>query len=385
MVRTGRTEMKSLAPDLVARVSTVPIPRRQALAALGLMGLGAALPVRSSAAARIQLGTIGVNALTSVYIAGAKPWSGPDIEVETMTFQAAPTAVQAIQSGSLPAADIGYAVVLSLASRGIPVVCLAGDSVVTRRSPHSRLMVAKDSPIRTVQDLRGKTVGVFALGTVDHFLLLAGLMVNKIDPKDVKIVPIPMPNQAQALAMRQVDAIQAPAPGDTMAEVQIGARTLADAVDFLPYYPAACLVAHAKWVEQNPDLAKRLVTGWIKTNRWIDSNQTEARRVAGEVLKLAPELAERMRIPHFVRNGVHTMPGVWNLYYMMVTNGAIQPVSDPDRLMRQYFVEPAEKILLPALRELGVEKDAEVQGLAALKLPYLPKDPEAYLGPWEKA
>jgi len=375
--------MKSLA-DFVADVPAARMTRRQALAALGIVGAGAALPLATYAATRIQLGTVPVNAITAVYIGGAKPWSGLDMEIETMPFQGAPTAVQAIQSGSIPTADIGYAVVLSLASRGIPIVCLAGDSVVTRRSPHSRIMVAKDSPIRTVQDLRGKTVGVFALGTVDHFLLLAGLMVNKIDSKDVRIVPIPMPNQAQALGTGQVDAIQAPAPGDTMAEVQVGARTLADAVDFLPYYPAACLVAHAKWVDQNPDLAKRLVTGWIKANRWIDSNQAQARRVAGDVLKLTPELADKMRIPHFVRNALHTMPGVWNLYYMMVANGGIQAVSDPEGLMRRYFIEPAQKILLPALRELGIEKDAETQELAALKLPYLPKDPDAYFGPWEK-
>jgi NitT/TauT family transport system substrate-binding protein len=376
--------MKSHA-DCVANVPAVRMNRRQALATLGILGASAAVPRVARAAAKIQLGTVPVNAITAVYIGGAKPWSGLDIEIETVAFQGAPTAVQAIQSGSIPTADIGYAVVLSLASRGIPVVSLAGDSVVTRRSPHSRLMVAKDSPIRTVQDLRGKTVGVFALGTVDHFLLLAGLMVNKIDAKDVKIVPIPMPNQAQALATGHVDAIQAPAPGDTMAEVQIGARTLADAVDFLPYYPAACLVAHARWVDQNPDLAKRLVMGWIKANRWIDSNQTQARRVAGDTLKLAPDLADKMRIPHFIRNALHVMPGVWNLYYMMVANGAIQAVSDPDALMRRYFIEPAEKILLPALRELGVDKDPETRELAALKLPYLPKDPDAYLGPWEKS
>jgi hypothetical protein len=235
-----------------------------------------------------------------------------------------------------------------------------------------------------VTDLRGKTVSVFALGTVDHFLLMTALLASKVDAKEVKILPIPLPNQPQALASGQVDAILAPPPADTVAEVQFGARMLADAVSFLPYYPSACLVAHTRWVDQNPELAKRLVVGWLKTNRWIDSNPGQARRAGGEVLKLTPEVADKMRIPHFLRNGLHSMAGLWNLYYMMVANGAIQAVSDPEVLMRRYFIEPAQKILLPALQELGAEKDPEVEELVRTKLPYLPKDPEAYLGPWER-
>jgi ABC-type nitrate/sulfonate/bicarbonate transport system substrate-binding protein len=357
------------------------ISRRRAL---GLLGAGLLAPSISRAAFKVQLGIVPVNALTGVYLGGPKPWAGTDIDVETVMFQGAPTAVQAIQSGSVPAADIGYAVVLSLASRGIPIVCLAGDSVVTRRSPHSRVMVAKESPLRTVTDLRGKTVSVFALGTVDHFLLMTALLANKMDAKDVKIVPIPLANQPQALASGQVDAILAPAPADTAAEVQFGARTLAEAVDFLPYYPSACLVAHSRWVDQNAGTAKQLVSGWLKANRWIDADATQARRIGGDLLKLPPDLSSKMRLPHFLRNGLHSMAGLWNLYHMMVANGAIQAVSDAEGLMRRYFVEPAQRILLPALQESGIEKDPEVEGLAPMKLPYLPKDPEAYLGPWEK-
>jgi len=299
---TGRIDHAMLGPSLIDRRAT-----------LGLLASAAAagvVPRRAAAATKLQVGYLPVNAMSSIYLDAAKPWAGGDLEVEPLRLQAGPAIVQAIQSGSILLGEIACTVALSLASRGIPIICLVNCNNVTRNFPYHRIMVAKSSPLSSVAELEGKTVGVLLLGTIDHLLLLAALRRASVDPKRVNIVTIPVPNQAQALASGQIDAMMMPPPADTVAEIQYNARMLADATEALPYLPLEFVIADEKWVTENPDLARRLVAGWIRTSRWISANQAETRAAASRVLNLEPTVAARMRLPHWSANGLPVMPGV---------------------------------------------------------------------------
>jgi NitT/TauT family transport system substrate-binding protein len=361
------------------------IGRRATLGLLAASATAGAFPRRAAAATKLQVGYLPVAAMSSICLDAAKPWAGGDLEVEPLRLQAGPVIAQAIQSGSLVLGEIAGTVALSLASRGIPIVCLVNCNNATRNFPYHRIMVAKSSPLSSVTELEGKTVGVVLLGTIDYLLLLAALRRASVDPKRVNIVAIPVPNQAQALASGQVDAMIMPPPADTVAEMQYGARMLADATEAIPYFPLEFLVADEKWVKENPDLVRRLAAGWITASRWISANQAAARAAASQVLNLEPTVAARMRLPHWSANGLPVMPGVWNLYYLMVSNGVIEGVSDPAAMIQRHFIEPTIRYVLPALSDLGRVADPETESLRRLPLPSLPQPPEAYLGPWEKA
>jgi len=362
------------------------IGRRATLGLLASLTAAGVFPRRVAAATKVQVGYLPVCAMSSIYLEAAKPWAGgADLEVEPLRLQAGPVIVQAIQSGSIPMGEIACTVALSLASRGIPIICLVNYSNVTRNSPYLRIMVAKGSALRSVAELEGKTVGVVLLGTIDHLLLLAALRQASVDPKRVNVVALPVPNQPQALASGQVDAMMMAAPADTVAEIEYGARMLSDATQAVPYYPLECVVADEKWVKKNPDLVRRLAAGWIKASRWISANQAEARAVAGRVLDLKPTIAAQMRLPHWSANGLPVMPGVWNLYYLLVSNGVIDAVPDPAAMIQRYFIEPTIRYVLPALSDIGRVADPETDRLRRIPLPSLPHPPETYLGPWEKA
>jgi NitT/TauT family transport system substrate-binding protein len=359
------------------------ISRRRALGLLG-SAFAAGTPGRASAAARIQAGYLPVASSTPIYLAAANAWADSDLQVDPLRLPAGPAIVQAIQSGSIPVGEIACTVALISASRGIPLVALASVNGITRDFPYNRIMVAKDSPLHSIADLKGKSVGVLGIGTIDHLELLVALNVAKIDTSDVKVVTIPVPNQPQVLASGQVDAMMMPPPADSVAEIQYGARTLADATDSLPYIPLEYLVADARWAEQNPDVVHKLVIGWIKGARWIEANRAAAQTTAQHTLNLAPEIAAKIRLPYWQANGLPIMPGVWNLYYAMTEAKLSDPAPDPEAMIQQHFVEPTMKYTLPALNELGRVADPEADKLGHLKLPYLKKNPEDYFASWEK-
>jgi NitT/TauT family transport system substrate-binding protein len=66
--------------------------------------------------------------------------------------------------------------------------------------------VLKDSPIKTVGDLKGKKVGINAYGSAVDLVLRVVLKKNGIDPKkDVQIVEVNFPNMAAAIREKRVD------------------------------------------------------------------------------------------------------------------------------------------------------------------------------------
>ena len=358
--------------------------RRHTVGLLGSALAAATLPKRAMAGTKIQVGYLPVVSCTPLYLAAAQPWAGADLEVEPLRLQAGPAIAQGIQSGSIPAGEIACTVVLSLASRGIPIVALMSANVITREHPYNQIMVPRDSTLHSVADLKGKTVGVLAIGTVDHLELLVALHAAKVSASDVKVVTIPVPNQPQVLSSGQVDAMMMPPPANSVVEIQFGARTLADATNSLPYIPLECLVADAKWAEQNPAIVHELLVGWIKACRWIESNDQKARGAIVQQLNLAPEVATKARLPYWQANGLPIMPGVWNLYLAMTANKLIEPVADPQGMIQRYFIEPTTKYLLPALKAIGQVPDPTSEGLKHLDLPFLTNKPETYFAAWER-
>ena len=376
--------LDTMTTDQTFKPSWEAISRRGALGLFGA-GIASSLSNRAFASSKIQAGYLPVASSTPIYFPEANPWAGTDLEVEPLRLQAGPAIAQAIQSGSIPVGEIACTVALSFASRGIPIIPIAAVNGITRKFPYNRIMVPKDLRLRNITDLKGKTVGVLGIGTIDHLELLVALYVAKMDRNDVNVVTIPVPNQPQVLASGQVDAMMMPPPADSVAEVQFGARTLADATESLPYIPLEYLVADARWVEENPKLVRQLLVGWLKACRWIEANKTAARASAQKVLNLAPDIAAKIRLPYWGANGLPIMSGVWNLYFAMTETKLIEPVSDPDAMMQKYFITPTTKYTLPALNELGRIPDPESGSLGHLKLPYLKKNAEDYSAPWEKA
>jgi len=66
--------------------------------------------------------------------------------------------------------------------------------------------VLKDSPIKTVKDLKGKKVGINAFGSAVDLVLRVVLKKNGLDPRrDVEIVEVAFPNMAPAIREKRVD------------------------------------------------------------------------------------------------------------------------------------------------------------------------------------
>lgn len=369
---TRRTALKRVGKGALALLTISASPR------------ALRVPALAQAPQKIIIGSQSINPLLASYIGAVDPFSEDGLNTEITRFQAGPAMIQAMTAGNVVFADTGIVPAMIAAARGLPVMLPYLSSFGAPGHPIERIMVRKDSPIRSLNDLKGKKLAILGRGTVPELMLGALAKRSRIRKEDLELVLIPPPSQPAALEQGIVDAIFAIPPSDTVAERQYNARTIANSTDLVPYFGPGAVLVRRDFAEANPEVTKKIFKACIKMARWIRDNDAAARRVASKNLNLPDELASEMRMPLFARNGLPVMPNVWHVYEMLVQAKTIDPHPDPTKLINDAVVEPAKRFVLPALEELGEQKDEEIEAMLKGEYPLLPRPPASYYADWER-
>jgi NitT/TauT family transport system substrate-binding protein len=333
---------------------------------------------------KIQMGYLPANTILLVFNQGAKIWQEQGLNVEFVRFLGGPEILNALASASIPVAEVGVGPALLSALRGAPFVFFTLGSVSGKNFPFTRIMVNKDSSIRSFADLAGKTLALHQRGTMEHLSLGAASAKYKVSTNDIKVQLVPIPNQPQVLAQKQVDAIYAVPPFDVIAEKKFSARTLIETTDFVPYLGYSALAMHKTFVSEYPEAVDRLLKAWIQFSRWVDDNTSQARAASGAFLNIPPDIAPGVRVPYYTRNALPVVPNVYHIYQMYLTAKIVEPSSGISKVINDYFIEPASRYTMKALDEVGRQPDPLVRDFLNTKLPLLDQPNSAYFAPWEK-
>lgn len=124
------------------------------------------------------------------------------VDLQLIKFTSGPAAFQALQSGSIDAAQGGMPTYYMGTTRGLDVrwVYTYGDY-----SPLEGMVVPKDSRIKEFKELRGRKVAAPS-GSMMHLALLYALRKNDMNIKDVDFVPLQPPQGLAAVLNGDVDA-----------------------------------------------------------------------------------------------------------------------------------------------------------------------------------
>ena len=118
------------------------------------------------------------------------------------------------------------------------------------------IMVLPNSNIKTVSDLKGKTIAVNVTQNIGQLLVSSVLSDNALPASSVHFVPIQFSDMTKALQDHQVDAIWAPEPFITESEENAGAVPLADSDQgTTENLPISGYMVTASWLKNNPNTA----------------------------------------------------------------------------------------------------------------------------------
>lgn len=187
------------------------------------------------------------------------------LQAELIRIRSA-VALPALTSGEIDYHTV-VAPAVTAALRGIPV------RVVACFTPGLTTAIIARPEIKTVQELKGKTIGLNSIGGGLESTVRLMLKHYGLDPdKDVKFLATGgAETRFAALKQGLTVATAGSTPVDYIGK-KMGYVVLARAYDLFSY-PNTGLVASVKSIKENPDRLKRVIRAGIKANRYILQNR----------------------------------------------------------------------------------------------------------------
>jgi ABC-type nitrate/sulfonate/bicarbonate transport system substrate-binding protein len=215
------------------------------------------------------------------------PNLGKTYNVEWTQFQGTAPMTQALAAGAL---DCATQAPLSLANGvvgGNLKAYIVAQHVFEKPGGFSVYWAVKDdSPIKTIADLKGKTMAINVLGSGIYGPMALLLKQNGVDPeKDIKLVELGFSLSEDAVRSGRVDAAPMNQPFAARSEAKGGLRklfALSEQQKNIVHILDAC---RADFVDKNPDLAKMYVRDLTSGMKKALANRDETLKVVNEIMK----------------------------------------------------------------------------------------------------
>ncbi|MEW6022042.1 MAG: aliphatic sulfonate ABC transporter substrate-binding protein [Pseudomonadota bacterium] len=149
------------------------------------------------------------------------------------------------------------------------------------------LVVPKNSPIRTLADLKGKKVAA-TKGTDPYLFLLRSLQSVGLRRNDIEHVALQHADGRAALEQGRVDAWAGLDPHMAAAELEGGARLLYRNVSFNTY---GFLNVREDFLTKYPQQTARVIAAYEKARLWTRANPSEAAKILASEAKVSLPVA----------------------------------------------------------------------------------------------
>ena len=148
-----------------------------------------------------------------------------------------------------------------------------------------RVQTGVNSPIHTIQDLKGKRIGVPGMGTPPFVFASRVFGTHGVDAgKEITWKVYPAGELGLALRKGEVDAVANAEPIGSLLIAEGTARNVEgmDEATDEPYAREYCceIIANGKWIDANPDSAARATRAILRGAVWVQQNPKAAAQLA---------------------------------------------------------------------------------------------------------
>ncbi|MFT3735518.1 MAG: sulfonate ABC transporter substrate-binding protein [Rhodocyclaceae bacterium] len=257
-----------------------------------LLGLALAAPLAAHADYNPKLLRIGYqkSASTLVLIKSQgtleKRLAPQGIEVKWVEFPAGPQLLEGLNVGSI---DFGYV------GEAPPIVAQAAGAdfhYVGYELPAPKaeaILVPKDSPIKSVADLKGKRVALNK-GSNVHYLLAKALEKGGVKYTDINVAFLTPADARAAFEKGAIDAWVIWDPFTAAAEKQLGARVLVNGEGIVSNHQF--YLAEKEFTAKRPDIVSLLLEESNKQATWVEKNIKSAAAQLAPIQGLPVEVLE---------------------------------------------------------------------------------------------
>lgn len=209
----------------------------------------------------------------------------------------------------------------------------AADMTVSEKYDH--ILVKKDSPIKTLQDLSSKELkyGVFP-GTTHTTFSKQYLTSQNIDISKIQFIQMPPQNHVVALESGSIDVLGTydPMAGTALATGnyrEIGYSVYANTFD---HNPIAVGIVNAKFLAAHPDLAKRVAASFQEAYQKMMRDPDFAAQILAKTYNIDPNVAKQIPAPAYATQLNYNQPRLQQLADLMLQLKEIPEKIDTNKM-----------------------------------------------------
>ncbi|MFT3671180.1 sulfonate ABC transporter substrate-binding protein [Aestuariivirga sp.] len=203
------------------------------------------------------------------------------VKVTWTEFPAGPQLLEGLNVGAIDFGSTGEAPPIFAQAADAPLVYVGHEPPAPKGEA---ILVAKDSPIKSLADLKGKKVALNK-GSNVHYLLVKALEKGGLEYKDVETAFLPPADARAAFEKGAVDAWAIWDPFQAAAEAATGARTITNGEGLVSNHQF--YLSTKQYTAANADIVDVLVKQIAELDAWANGN-TDA---------VASELSASVGIP----------------------------------------------------------------------------------------
>jgi NitT/TauT family transport system substrate-binding protein len=207
-----------------------------------------------------------------------------------------------------------------------------------------RVQAGNNTDIHSIQDLRGKRIGVPGMGTPPFIFANRALRDNGIDAsKEITWKVFPVGELGLAIDKGEVDAVANAEPIGTLLLAKGTVHNIADQAADAPYSNEYCceVIVNGKFLSANPRLATAATRALLKGAKWVEANPAAAAQLSVDKKYLAADAKiNGVAISHlrYIPSISKAESSVLTAAQGMKTAGMLEATTDPESLAKRAFI-----------------------------------------------
>ena len=285
------------------------------------------------------------------FAAETKAFEKHGLEVKLIYIPTALQVTRVVMTGDSPIAFSGGASVVNAVLGGADLVFVGGVANV----PAFYMMALPE--IKSVADLKGKTVGVTRFGSSTDFAMRYLLLKQGLNPdKDVTVLQLGgMPELAAALSKRLIAAAPLSAPTHIRAR-SAGAQPLIDLAKAGVYFPHTAVITTRAYLKSNREIVASFFKAYSEGIQRFLHDKAAAKKIIQQYTRdNADDILEatyQYSVDYVVRPPFANREGIVETLKLSTVPGASK--ADPDQFIDNSVVKSLEE--QGFFRQLGMQR-----------------------------
>jgi ABC-type nitrate/sulfonate/bicarbonate transport system substrate-binding protein len=260
------------------------------------------------------------------------------LEIEASASAGDAKLQQLLTSGSVDI-GIGSGPGMAFSAKGVPAKAVAAMFSLPR---NMAVMVGYDSDIKSVDDLKGKKLGVTTVGSLTAWI---GQRINEKEGwggNGIDVVPIGgMPPARAAVKTHQIDGYIGALETGYSLEAAKEWRVITTATPFVDHFITHVIFARDELIAQRPQTVRAFLESWFDTIAFMKKNKDKSVEISAKVIDVSPAVAARVydeQMQYFSTDGTFDPQAVAVLKQSYIDMGLLKEIPDDKALFTTQFV-----------------------------------------------